>query len=137
MAKEQLKAYWACFPLPTNPLESDKAKAGKHENHKQGDGRTVADEAKDSGTGEDESNTRKHLLKVLRTSIEVQGKADAKRRKCRQAEFDPKNSGEDQIKPNRDIKVEALNRDLQGIRINEWELQSIINIINAGKQRRR
>ena len=87
--------------------------------------------------GKDEGNFRKHLLKVLRTSIEVQGKADAKRRKCLQAEFDPRNSreGEDHIKPNRGSKVEVLNRDLQGDRINKWESQSIINIINAGKQR--
>ena len=83
--------------------------------------------------GKDESNTRKHLLKVLRTSIEVQGKADAKRTKCLRAEPDPKIPGEDHIKPNGDTKVEASNRDLQGIRINKWESQPIINIINAGK----
>ena len=86
---------------------------------------------------ENESNIRKHLLKTLRPSIEVQGQADTKRRKCLKAEPNPKNSreGEDHIKSNRDTQVEALNHDLQGNRINKWESQSIMNLMNAGKQR--
>ena len=137
MAEVQLKVCWACYPLHATPMEPDKAKTGTHPNHMQGDGRPVASEAKDSEMGKDESNTRKHLLKVLRTSIEVQGKADAKRRKCLQAMPDLKNSreGGNHMKSNRDNKVEASKGDLQGYRTNDRESQSILNIINAGKQR--
>ena len=135
MEDEQLKAYRACYPLLTTPLELDEVRTGTHGNHMPGDGRAVAAEAKDSGMGVDESHARKHFIKVLRTSIDEQGKVDAKRRRCRKAELDPRNAGEDHIKPNRDIKVEALNQDLQGNRIRKWESQAIVNIINAGKQR--
>ena len=37
------------------------------------------------------------------------------------------------IDTNRGIKVEALNQELQGSKINKRESQSIFNIINAGK----
>ena len=87
---------------------------------------------------------------------------DAKRRKRHEAGLDPKITGKDQrvlnrdrkveltegdlhqtgirkwehrSSTNRDIKVEALNQELQGSRINKRESQSIFNIINAGKQR--
>ena len=59
------------------------------------------------------SHTRKQLLKALQISIEEQEKVDAKRRGCHQAELDPRSSGEDLIKANREIKVEALKQDLQ------------------------
>ena len=122
---EQLKAYWACFPLPTTAMSSDKTGADS----------ALAAEATSNGMQGETSHTRKQLLKALNTSINEQGKVDAKRRKCHQAAFDPNNSGEDHIKPNWDIKVEALNQDLQGNRIRKWESQAIVNIINAGKRR--
>ena len=111
---EQLKVFWACFPLPTTSLGSDKVQTGTHGNLKPGGERDEAVEAKDNGMKGDDSHTRKHFIKALRTSIDDQGKVDAKRRRCRQAELDPRNSGEDHIKHNRDIKVEVLKQDLQG-----------------------
>ena len=69
--------------------------------------------ATDNGMEGGASHTRKQLLKALKTSIDEQEKVDAKRRRCHQAELDPRNSGEDLIKPNREITVEALKQDLQ------------------------
>lgn len=101
-------------------------------------------------------------MKTLRSSIEAQGQADAKRRKCPKAEQSPKNSseGEDQKVFNRDHKVERAKDDLQEAGFNKCEFlsstnrgskvgvknqemqacssikreaQSITNLINAGK----
>ena len=78
-------------------------------------GNPEAEEAKEAGIEIDESNTRKHLPKTLRSSIEAQGQADAKRRKCRKAKQSPTNSreGEDQKVLNWDHTVENVEDDLQ------------------------
>ena len=118
--------------------------------------------AKDAGTVNDESNTRTHLIKTLRSSIEAQGQADSKRRKCLEAGMGLENSreGEDQKVLNRDLKVEGAKDDLQqaglkkcetlsstnrgtkvgannqemhGSNTIKREAQSITNLINAGK----
>ena len=121
---EQLKAFWACFPLLATPLVSDKVQTGTHGNLMPEGDRAEAADAKDTGMKDDDSHTRKHFIKAVRNSIDEQVKVDAKRRRCHQAEFDPRNSMEDHIKPNREIKVEVLKHDLQGNRIRKTGIAS-------------
>lgn len=113
MAEVQLKAYWTCYPLHPNPMRLEISKMGNPE----------TGQARDAGKVKDESNTRKHLLKILRSSIEAQGQADAKGRKCPEAEPNPKNSraGEDPKILNWDCKVEGTKDDLHQTEFHKWE----------------
>ena len=97
MVEVKLKAFWTCYPLHPSPVRPENCKAGVSETGR----------AKDDGVVKNESNTRKHLLRTLRSSIEAQGQTDATRRKCPKAELRPENSreGEDQKALNRDLKV--------------------------------
>ena len=95
---------------------------------------------KDDGAAKNESNTRKQLLKTLRSSIETKGQADAKRRRCLEVELRPENSreGEDPKALNRVIKLRLLKmicNSLKSIRENciqaptgDQQLERRINI---------
>ena len=76
---EQLKAYWACFPLLATPMVTERLQTGTHENQMQMEKRAEA------------SGSRKNLIKALRSSINEKVEVDAKRRKCRQAKLEPSN----------------------------------------------
>ena len=122
MAEVQLKAYWACFPLPDTPNVTERMPTGTHEHQRQ-----VGKQAEATGS-------RKDFNKALRTSIAEKVEVDAKRRKCHQAELDPTNSGKDQSVLNRDRKVELTEDDLHQAGIQKWELRSITNLLNARKR---
>ena len=121
MAEVQLKAYWACFPLPDTPIATVMMQTGTHENQRQ-----VGKQAEATGS-------RKDFIKALRTSISEKVEVDAKRRKRHQAKLEPMNSGKDQIVLNRDRKVELTEGELHYTGIQKWGRRAIANLLNAGK----
>ena len=114
MAEVQFKASWTCYPLHPSPVRSEICTAGVSETGR----------AKDDGAVKDESNTRKQLLKTLKSSIEAQGQTDAKRRKCHKAESRPENSREweDQKTLNREHNVEVAKDDLQQAEVHKGRI---------------
>ena len=122
MGEVQLKAYWACFPLPDTPIATEMMQTGKPENQTQ------------VGKQVEATGSRKDFIKALKSSISAKVEVDAERRKCHQAEPDPMNSGKDQCVLNRDRKVELTAGDLHQTGIQKWELRSITNLLNADER---